>query len=136
MGVAMTHAEVKALEISGVSAGRDNPCFLSSFAVSFAPFLTVRGSDADATLGYGIADCTCMSLSVWEYLIGIFHMQALELFYQFVVVSVHIRGAACIIEKNDGFAFCRCELHYWLSLLKSSAYRVFLPSSLMVRTAS
>ena len=63
-------------------------------------------------------------------------MQVLELFYQFVVVSVHIRGTACVIEKDNGLAFCRCELHHWLSLLKSSAYRVFFPSSLMVKTAS
>ena len=136
MGVAMTHAEVKALEVPSFSAGRDNPCFLCSFAVSFAPLLAVRGADADAAFGYGIADSTGTSFTVREDLIGIFLMQEFELFYQLVVVSVHIRGAACVIEKDNGLAFCRCELHHWLSLLKSSAYRVFLPSSLMVRTAS
>ena len=136
MGVAMTHAEVKALEVPSFSAGRDNPCFLCSFAVSFAPLLAVRGADADAAFGYGVADGTGMSFSVRIDLLGIFLMQVLKFFYQLVVVSVHICGAACIIEKDNGLAFCRCELHHWISLLKSSAYRVFFPSSLMVKTAS
>ena len=73
----MTHAEVKALEISRFSSRRHNPCFLGAFAVSFAPLLTVRRSDADAAFGHGIADSTGTSFSVREYLIGIFLMQAL-----------------------------------------------------------
>ena len=136
MGVAMTHAEVKAVGFSSFSAGRDNPCFLCPFAVSFAPLITVRRADANAAFGHGIADRTGMSFFVREYLIGIFLMQVFEFIYQLVVVRIYICGAACIIEKNNGLAFCRCELHDWFSLLKSSAYMVFLPSSLMVRTAS
>ena len=64
----MTHAEVKALEIPSFSTGRDYPCFLCSFAVSFAPLLAVRGADADAAFGNSITDCTGTNLSIREYL--------------------------------------------------------------------
>ena len=95
MGVAMTHAEAMALEFWGFSDGRYNPCFFCPFTISFAPLLAVRGADADAAFGYGVADGTGMSFSVRIDLLGIFLMQVLKFFYQLVVVSVHIRGAAC-----------------------------------------